>query len=918
MDHAPLYQPKRSLIALMAIAAACPFAQAGDEYMGAVGASSAMGTSYLGTGVYQSDTARRAMARREAQTQEAMQLLNEGRNLYREGKYKEALDKYNAAYNMLPAAPVNDQRKEAIANHIGDASIAVAQEYIKVGRYDEADKLLQDAIKLNPRSAKLAKQTLEYMKDPIRTNPALTPEHAKNVEKVNTLLHMAYGYYDLGDYDKAIAEFNKVLTVDPYNVAARRGMETVNRRRTAYYQAAYDETRSTMLAEVDKLWERPIPAEIPTGADDNANAPLMDISGATANLMKLKSIIIPSVSFEDTTVEDAIDYLRKKSIELDRTVGPNGERGINFVINDAQPAPVAAVAPAVDDGGFGDEATDTTEAAPVAAPQESVRTRKIGQLKLTNVPMLEVLNFICRNAGLRQKVEDYAVTILPAGGNDVDLYQRTFSVPPNFVSSLNSAASGGGGDVPDDPFGGGGDSSSSGLRPRESVQSLLKKSGVSFPEGASALYISGNSSLVVRNTTANLDLIEQLIENTRGESQQVRIMTKFVEVTQENTEELGFDWIVTPFSVSNDRSTFLGGGTNYGSGLIPDDFTSSPGGVTGWPVNNSGSNTDGTGLINGLATAGNRTGDYAITKNSVDNLLTSTNRIEANKKNPAPGIMSLTGIYDEGAFQMLMRGLSQKKGSDVLTAPSVTAKSGETAKIEIIREFWYPTEYEPPELPNNVGSSYSGGYGGYNYGIGDLVNGLVGNENQQAQITSFPVTPATPGVFEMKPVGVTLEVVPTIGDNKYIIDLNFKPSIVEFEGFVNYGSPIQSTGVGSDGKPMSLTLTENRIEQPIFSKRSVETALFIYDGHTVGIGGLITENVQTVEDKVPIFGDLPLVGRFFRSNSDNHIKKNLMIFVTGQIIDATGNPVRGNALPTAATGPETAMPASGGELLPPM
>ena len=191
-----------------------------------------------------------------------------------------------------------------------------------MGRYDEADKLLQDAIKLNPRSAKLAKQTLEYMKDPIRTNPALTPEHVKNVEKVNTLLHMAYGYYDLGDYDKAIAEFNKVLSIDPYNVAARRGQETVNRRRMAYYAAAYDETRSTMLAEVDKMWERPIPMEVPTGADGTDNAPITDINGATANLMKLKSIIIPSVSFEDTTVEDAIDYLRKKSIELDRTVGP--------------------------------------------------------------------------------------------------------------------------------------------------------------------------------------------------------------------------------------------------------------------------------------------------------------------------------------------------------------------------------------------------------------------------------------------------------------------------------------------------------------------------------------------------------------------------------------------------------------------
>ena len=76
-------------------------------------------------------------------------------------------------------------------------------------------------------------------------------------------------------------------------------------------------------------------------------------------------------------------------------------------------------------------------------------------------------------------------------------------------------------------------------------------------------------------------------------------MTKFVEVTQENTEELGFDWIVTPFSVSNDRSTFLGGGTNYGTGLVPDDFTQSPGGVSGWPVNNNSTNTDGNGLING-------------------------------------------------------------------------------------------------------------------------------------------------------------------------------------------------------------------------------------------------------------------------------------------------------------------------------
>lgn len=140
--------------------------------------------------------------------------------------------------------------------------------------------------------------------------------------------------------------------------------------------------------------------------------------------------------------------------------------------------------------------------APAAAPQESIRTRKIGQLKLTNVPMLEVLRFICSNAGLRQKVEDYAVTILPAGGNDVDLYQRTFSVP-RFQSALRTTVGDGGGEVSDDPFGGGGESLS-GLKPMPSIRSLLQKSGISFPEGATAFLVNGNSSLVVRNTSGNL------------------------------------------------------------------------------------------------------------------------------------------------------------------------------------------------------------------------------------------------------------------------------------------------------------------------------------------------------------------------------------------------------------------------------
>ena len=65
----------------------------------------------------------------------------------------------------------------------------------------------------------------------------------------------------------------------------------------------------------------------------------------------------------------------------------------------------------------------------------------------------------------------------------------------------------------------------------------------------------------------------------------------------------------------------------------------------------------------------------------------------------------------------------------------------------------------------------------------------------------------------------------------------------------------------------------------------------VWDQQTVVLGGLISENVNKIKDKVPVLGDLPLVGRFFRSESSSTAKKNLVIFVTPTIIDPAGNPV---------------------------
>jgi general secretion pathway protein D len=165
------------------------------------------------------------------------------------------------------------------------------------------------------------------------------------------------------------------------------------------------------------------------------------------------------------------------------------------------------------------------------------------------------------------------------------------------------------------------------------------------------------------------------------------------------------------------------------------------------------------------------------------------------------------------------------------------------------------------------------------------------------------VGPTTPTAFETRNTGVTLEVEPVVGPDGITIDLNLVPQVVEFEGFINYGSPINTVnpallnilngGLVSSGLlgSSSIRLTDNVINQPIFSTRKVTTSVSVWDGQTVVLGGLMREDVQKTEDRTPIIGDIPLVGRLFRTNTEQHIKRNLVIFVTARLVNPGGQPV---------------------------
>jgi general secretion pathway protein D len=146
------------------------------------------------------------------------------------------------------------------------------------------------------------------------------------------------------------------------------------------------------------------------------------------------------------------------------------------------------------------------------------------------------------------------------------------------------------------------------------------------------------------------------------------------------------------------------------------------------------------------------------------------------------------------------------------------------------------------------------------------------------------ITAGTPEEFATRNVGVELKVTPTVEEDDYSISLDLNPKVAEFDGFVEYGGP----SVAISG---STTVTvPSGFYQPIFSVRDISTKVTIWDGATLIVGGLTREEVKKVNDKVPVLGEIPLLGRMFRSKGESAQKRNLLIFVTANLVSPGGSP----------------------------
>jgi general secretion pathway protein D len=113
--------------------------------------------------------------------------------------------------------------------------------------------------------------------------------------------------------------------------------------------------------------------------------------------------------------------------------------------------------------------------------------------------------------------------------------------------------------------------------------------------------------------------------------------------------------------------------------------------------------------------------------------------------------------------------------------------------------------------------------------------------------------------FEYRPVGVKLKFTPQVNKNRMVM-LNLFQEV------------------------KSITSTDSNSGNPIIGKKDIKTFVRVQDGQTIVIGGLVSNDRRTDMKKVPILGDLPLIGYLFRRQGTTNKRTNLMVFITPHIV----------------------------------
>jgi type II secretory pathway component GspD/PulD (secretin) len=210
----------------------------------------------------------------------------------------------------------------------------------------------------------------------------------------------------------------------------------------------------------------------------------------------------------------------------------------------------------------------------------------------------------------------------------------------------------------------------------------------------------------------------------------------------------------------------------------------------------------------------------STTTTILDSVLGSSGGISANT---ASGLTPNIGFLNADGLHAVLSFINQDSSTKVISSPRTVTLDNETSTIEVGTMF--------PIINTQAGTANTAGGSQINY----------------SNLT------------------VRLEVTPRVSANNFI-HLKVLPKILRL------GDPV--TTIQGDQK--------NTVFQ--FEKREVNTSVLIPSGNTLVMGGLVSDDLHKDSTKVPVLGDLPLLGSVFRSDAKTRLKNNLLIFVTPTIV----------------------------------
>jgi type IV pilus assembly protein PilQ len=341
---------------------------------------------------------------------------------------------------------------------------------------------------------------------------------------------------------------------------------------------------------------------------------------------------------------------------------------------------------------------------------------------------------------------------------------------------------------------------------------------------------TATNSLLITERPTRIERIRPILEQLDRPTAQVMIEAKFVEVTDGDVRNLGVNWSALQ---------------NYKLGVQPGaNVTTTGGQSTSNGSNGSAGNTGSNGTVStGAQTVGSTTattggvttnGSNASLTNGVTTTISDTATSAINLLNSITNSTSIarnaTAVFTADQFGFILSALTNLSRTKVISNPTIITLNNTEASINV-------GEQDP--IPQYAYNEQRGSF---------EVNG-----------------------FTYKDIGIGLKVTPQVNSVGFI-KLTVAPTVSQKNGSVNFG--------GAGGA-----------EIPIIATRTAVTQVSLKSGYTMGIGGLITSTDTNSTNKVPLLGDIPVVGNLFKEKSKNLSSTNLLIFITAKAVSADGAPI---------------------------